>query len=501
MMMLVMICVTTSSEDDTAASTNIAVQHIDDAQLVEDLLNNKEKNTCLAHIGSDFLLVAFEQGDEWGLCVTPGVTSTDSAPSLLSSADSQLVSVAAVDVDLVVQVHASLSDAAANASACLPVETSRGQCTFRSAVELCASHLTAEDRNCTIVLSPADDVRLDAAFGQMPRVSSGLGSFSVLGKGSSFSLAGGSSSSSTSLQLLFVASSVAGDLRFTMTDCHVSHFGNETLVGGAVHLSGVVSSRIENCVFSNNTGHMGGAVYIGNSNSHVDIIDCSFRRNLAASLGGGLYVGSFNNDFLLQNVSFTNNTAFSGGGLFVNNDNSDFRFFSCVVLSNVVSNTGGGGFLNNDNIRFVLKHCDFIENTALDFYAGGLYLYSRNQVELHFVRFVGNLATYGGGLNGDSDNDYTLMSNCYFERNIAAFGGALTFYASHVFLVIQNTTFHMNHASISGGAMYFGVNNDDFLLQDLHFSNNTAAVCPYFSHMRCRFVLQQNSSERTCLYV
>ena len=88
----------------------------------------------------------------------------------------------------------------------------------------------------------------------------------------------------------------------------------------------------------------------------------------------------------------------------------------------------------------------------------------------------GNRASYGGGLNGDSDNDYSLVSNCYFEGNTALFGGAMTFYASHVFLVIRNSTFHRNHASISGGAVYLGVNNDDFVMQDLHFSNNSAAV-------------------------
>lgn len=87
------------------------------------------------------------------------------------------------------------------------------------------------------------------------------------------------------------------------------------------------------------------------------------------------------------------------------------------------------------------------------------------------------MAKYGGGLNGDSDNDYSLISNCYFEGNEADFGGALTLYASHVFCVIQNTTFHLNYSPISGGALHFGVNNDDVLLQDLHFSNNTAVVC------------------------
>ena len=118
-----------SAFDVVAMSVDIEVHHeISQHQKIDS--QQDEESVCFVHV-HDFTSPFFNQGDEWGLCVTPGVTSTDSAPSLLSSADSQLVSVAAVDVDLVVQVHASLSDAAANASACLPVETSRGQCTFR----------------------------------------------------------------------------------------------------------------------------------------------------------------------------------------------------------------------------------------------------------------------------------------------------------------------------------------------------------------------------------
>ena len=485
MPMITMIVAAMFYVSTAGVTANIAVHHIVNAQQVDYLLNTNNEH-CFTHTTREFLLTTFEQGDVWGLCVTEGeqVSRAATAPSsslpLLSSSvpvnimmDSELVSSAALDKGLVVQVHASLSDAAANSSACLPSEAAQGQCTFRSAVELCARQLTAEDRNCTIALPPSDTVLLDAAFGQMPRVSSGAGSFSVLGKSSSFSLA---ENSSGSMQLLHVASGVAGDLRFTMTDCRVSNFGNETLTGGAMYLNGVVHSRIENCIFSNNTGTLGGAVYFGNSNSNVDIIDCLFDSNHVAYLGGGMYIGSFNTDFLVQNVSFSKNTALSGGGLFVNNENVDFLLLHCLFERNVVMGIGGGCFLNNDNVGVIVKHCDFTENSAVNYYAGGLYLYSRNQVELHFVRFIGNLAMYGGGLNGDSDNDHSLISNCYFERNEASFGGALTWYASHVFLVIQNSTFHMNHASVSGGAMYFGVNNDDFLLQDLHFSNNTAAV-------------------------
>lgn len=184
------------------------------------------------------------------------------------------------DKQLVVEVHSSLSDTMANSSSCLPTEAEHGQCNFRSAVSLCADHLTAEDRNCTIVMSPSDTVLLDAEYGQMPEVRSGLGSFSVVGKSSSFSLAAGSSS----LQLLHISSDVIGDLRLTLSDMLVSEFGNHT-GGGAIFCNGLIHSRIDNSVFFNNSGELGGALSFGVGNSYVDIVDCSFRENHAAYAG------------------------------------------------------------------------------------------------------------------------------------------------------------------------------------------------------------------------
>ena len=170
----------------------------------------------------------------------------------------------------------------------------------------------------------------------------------------------------------------------------MSNFGNSTLEGGAVYLSGIVHSRMERCDFLNNTAHSGGAVHIGNSGSHVDIVDCSFNANSASDLGGGLYIDSFNTDFSILNVSFLNNTAYSGGGLFINNENTDFLMIECSFHNNVVDGIGGGAFMNSNSVRFIMKRCQFTENSALNYYAGGMYLYSRNEIEMHHVSFISN---------------------------------------------------------------------------------------------------------------
>ena len=490
---------TTAAETSPSRHEYAKISHTVDPNVIDNLLGN-EKSTCLYSHTLGWRVTSFERGGERGWCLTeeeeeeveegegeegvltilPPFSTLRASEGVSEERERELVGgvgvvVAAeedVDSQLEVQVHAGLSDAPANSSACLLSEEANESCTFRSAVALCVEHLTAASKNCTIILSVSDNVRVDSAFGQMPRVAAGLGTLVIEGRGSKFSPADGSGT----MQLLYAASSVTGTLSVSISNCHVSNFGNETLKGGAVFLNGVTDSRMENCKFTNNTALTGGAVHFGSSSSNVEIVFCDFFDNFAVEMAGGLYIGSFNFKFAFMNVSFWNNTAYNGGGLFVNNENVDFTMNHCSFHGNIVGGVGGGAFIYSNSKRYIMRNCDFTENSAVKYYGGGLYLYSRNQVELHDVRFVGNKAMYGGGLNGDSDNDYSLVSNCYFESNTASFGGAMTFYASHVFLVIENSTFHMNHATISGGGMYFGVNNDDFLLQDLHFSNNTAAV-------------------------
>ena len=428
--------------------------------------------------GSHYTWEYFLKDDIWRYCVNEGEALSVMSPVTNSLTDKNIVSTSAVSNDLTVHVHADLNDTPVNTSACLSSQDASGECTFRSAIALCTSHLIADERNCTIVMSPGDHVKLDSAIGDMPEVNGAMGLLSIVGMGASFSPLEGE------MQFLHVDGG-DGEFRFSISDCIVSNFGNRSLIGGAIFITSVVNSRIENCIFRNNSGHYGGAVYIGNSNSHVEIASCIFEENYVADTGGGMYIDSFNIGFTIKNLTFWNNVAFHGGGLFINNENVDFRMEQCYFDNNHVNGIGGGAFIYSNSVNFVIIECEFIENSAVNFYAGGLYLYSRNQMELHRVQFIRNIAMYGGGLNGDSDNDYSLINSCYFEDNEAYFGGAMTFYASHVFLTIRNTTFYNNYASISGGAMYFGVNNDDVTMEDMKFIDNVAAVSCDKIRMRC----------------
>ena len=447
----------------SASETPIIVSRLEQSRLLE----NQKSATCFSLSGC-ISLDYFQQGYDWDVCVSDGQISKTS-----DIYDKESVMNSNINDDvLTIHVHPALYDAPENATSCLPTQAALGKCTFRSAIALCAMHLTSNEKNCTIKLSSSDYIVLDFAFGPMQVIGDAQGHLSIEGNNSVISL----SDQNGAMRMLYATSSITGYLKFSLKDCEVSNFGNVSLSGGAIYLSRVIHTNIINCTFVNNTGLVGGAVYLRDSNSHVNIWDCIFIRNHAEDLGGGLYIGSFNTNFLIKNNSFYNNTAFSGGGFFTNNENYDFLIIDSLFAGNIVSGIGGGGFVYSNSERYEISHCEFIENTALNYYAGGLYLYSRNKVELHYIRFIGNRAMYGGGLNGDSDNDYSLVSNCYFEKNVADFGGALTYYASHVFMVLQNSTFHMNHAAISGGAMYFGVNNDGCTLQDLVFTNNTAAV-------------------------
>ncbi len=58
------------------------------------------------------------------------------------------------------------------------------------------------------------------------------------------------------------------------------------------------------------------------------------------------------------------------------------------MIRNHASGSGGGGFLFSENMNVLIKNCDFYENTAVNFYGGGLYVYSQNYFELSFVQFI-----------------------------------------------------------------------------------------------------------------
>ncbi len=172
---------------------------------------------------------------------------------------------------------------------------------------------------------------------------------------------------------------------FVITGGNTNGASPETYGGGMYNKANgagqVCSPQVVNCVFQNNTGTEGGAIYNNGNGGGVSspvFTNCTFQNNLASSFGGAVL-----ND---------------GGS----EGTSSPVFTNCLFLDNSAP-TGLGGALFNygsaGNSNPTVTNCSFLANSASQ---GG--------------------ALYNEGSGGTS---IPLLINCSFQSNAATTGGAL----------------------------------------------------------------------------
>ena len=221
------------------------------------------------------------------------------------------------------------------------------------------------------------------------------------------------------------------------------------------------SITVINCHFEENTGFNGGAISIRVTN--LDLINCTFIRNMARYGGGAIYAESSNirvrgaliNDFNDSGTAvsiFSCNTAsLYGGAIYL--DRTTAVFGGVPVLFQEV----GGGI--KSPLTFQNSTSLFSGNVAQK--GGAIYIEYRT---IHFLRnttFMNNSADAGGAMYGLS-TDIEFHDNILFTHNSADTGGGM--YFVDVSLTIKygmtlNTSF--NIASRYGGAIF----NEDTLTQ------------------------------------
>ena len=110
--------------------------------------------------------------------------------------------------------------------------------------------------------------------------------------------------------------------------------------GGMIIKDG--STKVQNCIFKNNAGWNGGAIF--NQNSSPEIVNCVFVSNIAGQYGGGIH--NWDASPVITNCTFLKNEAYmSGGG--IENWNSSPVITNCIVWGNLAPqgaaiNNGGG---------------------------------------------------------------------------------------------------------------------------------------------------------------
>ncbi len=201
--------------------------------------------------------------------------------------------------------------------------------------------------------------------------------------------------------------------------------------GGGIAAYRWVTVDAENASFIENYAHNGGgALYMYDSNAASVFTGCSFEGNRSRWYRGGAIHAYTDNELTFQDTSFTQNMSDKEGGAISTYRRSPLTLQNVAFVKNTSERRVGGAIwvsqVNRDEYDVTVEHCEFTENTAdlgggalavidgglvqIDEVSftdnrvesvgpgGGLFLFQNGAVRVSHTEFLGNNATYGGGV-------------------------------------------------------------------------------------------------------
>ena len=286
-----------------------------------------------------------------------------------------------------------------NSSQCEP-DGSLGRCTFRNAIAFCNDHLdNFIAHKCNVIFpSGGQTIVLNETFGELI-IWRAVGTLVLEGNGCAVTT---SLYSGMRFLAMFDPLSVAGQLDFHLMDLHISHFGNDTVIGGAMRIRDTKGSSFRNVTFARNHAESGGALSM-ERNQNMTFIDVTFIGNSGSGDGGGIELSRNNNDFEFRRCLFVNNVATGsnsdenpgrGGGLFLDTSNEDIRLVDCLLEYNTALR-GASLCVNDRNVRVSFLRTTFQHNVA-ELHSGGVYaIYDNTDMTFANSSFVNNSASDG----------------------------------------------------------------------------------------------------------
>ncbi|MCE9615162.1 MAG: hypothetical protein K8T26_12865 [Lentisphaerae bacterium] len=142
--------------------------------------------------------------------------------------------------------------------------------------------------------------------------------------------------------------------------------GLGSLPGGGIYIEGMPIT-VRNCVFGNNSGNEGGALY---SLAGATIRDCVFSNNTATSNGGGV-MSQFGN-LTLDNCVFHGNRASTGSGGAVAMANQTLTMRHCTFNTNRASFAGYSVYVYNQATALLRNSIFWNQNHTSRDHGGGI---------------------------------------------------------------------------------------------------------------------------------
>ena len=180
---------------------------------------------------------------------------------------------------------------------------------------------------------------------------------------------------------------------------------------------------IDNCIFNNNTSRSCGVIYL-DEYGQGEVLNSIFTNNTSQRSSGTLILDTCPYS-LVKNCTFINNTGVKGAAIciriFVENSTSNAQIVDCKFINNTASTYGGaiysvGGITN-------VKNCYF-ENNDGNNRGGGIYSRLGN-LKVSDCKFKDNIAIRGGAIYVASANSSIINSNIL--KNYAADKGGSIF--------------------------------------------------------------------------
>ncbi len=233
------------------------------------------------------------------------------------------------------------------------------------------------------------------------------------------------------------------DLIVTNTEFNSNTHTGERTGGGTIQIENYGS--INNCNFTNNQGHTGGAVNL----TKGTITNSLFENNTAESDGGAIYIVDEGN---LTNCTFINNKASNDGGAIYGGN----TFNNIIFIGN---DARDGAAINTHKENIVINNSSFINHTST----------------------YGTLSILGGTINNskfinNEGNEYGVIyssydleiHNCIFNNNsFEEMGGGIYAYGN---LSVYDSEFTNNKAGLGGAIAVHG----NLYIVESKFENNSA---------------------------
>ena len=236
---------------------------------------------------------------------------------------------------------------------------------------------------------------------------------------------------------------------FIRNNCNFSSFIRNKATsgsGGAIFIKDKCCAYLHSCNFNENSANRkkyGGAIYMDDKKSSLELIDSQLVNN-SAKEGGAVYVyhliNSLDHDVFIGNKA----TSGDGGAVYVINK-CDFGITNSIFNDNTCTNHGGGIYLKS-NGKLKITKSSFNDNSANQ--GGAVYAHVITSVsESLFFKNKATLKNADGGAIYIADRCNPEFVSCRFEGNIADNrGGAIYTNKIGTDVKVSYCTFIDNHA-------------------------------------------------------